>query len=73
MSAELRKGEPGSRCPDSRPGKPVRPAQHHGACSLCWAGMSERQRRAAEFEHGPSATVHERFDAYYLATRGLAA
>lgn len=75
MPIGLSHGDPCSRCPESRPGEPVRAAQHFGVCLLCWAGMSERQRRAAEFEAGPddSQSLHARFEAYYKATRGEAA
>lgn len=71
----LNHGDSCSRCPDSRPGKPVLAATQNGMCSLCWIGASERQRRAAEFESGPddNQSVHARFEAYYLATRGEAA
>lgn len=45
-------GDPCSRCPDSRRGKPVRAAIAHGMCSLCWLGATEQQRRDALFDEG---------------------
>ncbi len=75
MPIGLSHGDPCSRCPESRPGKCRLPAQHFGMCGLCWAGATEMQRRAAEWESGPddSASLHARFERYYAATRGEAA
>lgn len=35
------------RCPESRPGQPIRAALHHGYCFACWAGENESERRTA--------------------------
>jgi hypothetical protein len=50
MADYLFHGDPCARCPESRPGQPVRAASSHNTCRLCWLGMTERQRRDAIFD-----------------------
>ncbi len=50
MSEFLFHGDPCTRCPESRPGKPVMAARMYSMCSMCWLGATERQRRDAIFD-----------------------
>lgn len=74
MPIGLSHGDPCSRCPESRPGKPVLAATNHGMCSLCWLGATELQRRLAVFEFDATEATsdkHAAFELYYAQREAL--
>ncbi len=63
-----------SRCPESRPGKPILTATNHGMCALCWLGATELQRRLAIFaDDAVEATSdkHAAFELYYAQREAM--
>ena len=76
MPIGLSHGDPCSRCPESRPGKPVLAASQYGMCALCWLGATELQRRLAVFEFDATEATSDKqaaFELYYAQRAELLA